>query len=104
MLLFTYIIQRNTQDRLNTALEQAETINDPALLEAQSQVDLELQQQQEAADGIVEDKDDGATNTEDIQMDLDQPEEEAVSVLHRIISGCSQDNLWLLHRNSKYCF
>jgi len=82
---FQIIIQRNTQDRLNTAMEQAETINDPALLEAQQQVDLELQQQQEAADAIVEDKDDGDTNTEDIQMDLDQPEEEAVSVLHTTI-------------------
>jgi len=43
---FQISIERNTQDRLTTAMEQAETINDPALLEAQQQVEIELQQQQ----------------------------------------------------------
>jgi len=46
---FQITIERNTQDRLTTAMEQAETIHDPALLEAQQQVEIELQQQQEAA-------------------------------------------------------
>ena len=30
--------------------------------------------------------------------------ETKITLHHHIISGSSQDNLWLLHRNSKYSF
>jgi len=67
---FQITIERNTQDRLTTAMEQAETIHDPALLEAQQQVDLELQQQQDAAAAAT------AEQRPDSSMEVDQDQEQ----------------------------
>eukprot|EP00092_Neocalanus_flemingeri_P041280 GFUD01044951.1.p1 GENE.GFUD01044951.1~~GFUD01044951.1.p1 ORF type:complete len:4316 (+),score=1501.53 GFUD01044951.1:136-13083(+) len=64
---FQISIERNTQDRLTTAMEQAETIHDPALLEAQQQVEIERQQQQDAADA--------AELRPDSSMEVDQDQE-----------------------------
>ena len=47
---FQITIQRTTQDRLASAMEQAETVNDPRLLEAQKQADLELQGEKSTSD------------------------------------------------------
>ena len=41
---FHIIIEKNPQERLASAMEQAETANDPALLEAQKQAELDLRQ------------------------------------------------------------
>ena len=49
---FQITIERNTQERLTNAMEQAESANDPALLEAQKQVDLERRKAEAAAAGV----------------------------------------------------
>ena len=48
---FQITVERNSQERLATAMEQAETANDPALLEAQKQAELELSQEGEDRPG-----------------------------------------------------
>ena len=53
---FQITIERNTQERLTNAMEQAESANDPALLEAQKQVELERRQAEAAAAGEVVDR------------------------------------------------
>ena len=49
---FQITIERSSQDRLATAMEQAETANDPALLEAQKQAELELLQGERPGSGM----------------------------------------------------
>ena len=49
---FQISVERNPQDRLTSAMEQAETMDDPALLEAQQQAELELARQQAGADSM----------------------------------------------------
>ena len=48
---FQITVERNSQERLATAMEQAETANDPALLEAQKQAELELRAEAEERPG-----------------------------------------------------